>query len=405
MVTRSLGVLTVLVSLIGSAFSQDWPQWRGPDRDGKVSGFVAPVTWPQSLTQKWKIAVGSGDSTPALVAGKLYVFSRQGGDEVTRCLDAATGNEIWKDTFAVPPVSGPAARHPGPRSSPAVSDGKVVTLGVSGVLTCLDASTGKVLWRNQEYKGVPRFYTGSSPLIDGDLCVAQLGGPGNGAIVGLELATGNEKWKWTGESAAPGYSSPVLMTVSGVKQVIALTEKSIVGIDMVSGKLFWQQPFEAQGMAYNAATPIVDGQVVTYVGQGRGMKALRIIKDNGAYSGVEAWRNVQTSVQFSSPVLKEGELYAISDKGNLWCVSASTGETIWTDTAKRGGYGAMLDAGSVLIALTEKGEMVVFKPDEKQFTQIAALKVADTNTYAYPVISGKAIYIKDQDSLIMWNLE
>src|SRR5262249_49987430 len=165
----------------------------------RVAGFDAPKAWPKVLTQKWKVTVGRGDATPALVGDKLYVFTRQGGDEVLRCLDAAIGKELWQDKYEARPVTGPAGSHPGPRSSPAVADGKVVTLGVQGTLSCLDAGTGKVLWR-KDTKGVPRFFTASSPMIVDGLCVAQVGGGSTGSLVAYDLATGNEKWKWTGDS-------------------------------------------------------------------------------------------------------------------------------------------------------------------------------------------------------------
>jgi outer membrane protein assembly factor BamB len=399
---RSIRVAVGSVVLLTSvcALAADWPQWRGEQRDAKVSGFVAPQTWPTALTQKWKVSVGAGDATPALVGDKLYVFTRQGGDEVTLCLDAATGKELWKDTFAVAVIAGPAARHPGPRSSPAVADGKVVTLGATGVLSCLDASNGKVLWRNQEYKAVPRFYTASSPIIVDGMCVAHLGGPDKGALVALDLATGASKWTWAGEG--PGYASPVLLTAERTRQLVTLTDKSLVGISVADGALLWQVPFAPQGMAYNTATPIVDGQTVIYSGQGRGTKAAKIEKQGDAFAARELWANKDAATQFSSPVLKDGMVYAISDKGNLFCLDAATGQSVWTDTAKRGNYGPMLDAGSAVLALTEKGELIAIKPGQKQYTALGTIKVADTNTYAYPVMAGQSAYIKDQDSLTLW---
>ena len=167
MKNASLSMIAVVAALvlIGAtcAFAQDWPQWRGANRDGEVAGFTAPETWPKELTQKWKVTVGAGDATPALVGDKLYVFTRQGDDEVTLCLDADTGNELWRNTYAAQAVTGAAARHPGPRGSPAVGDGKVVTLGVGGVLSCLDAVNGKVVWRKDPFpKVVPKFFTSIS---------------------------------------------------------------------------------------------------------------------------------------------------------------------------------------------------------------------------------------------------
>ena len=119
---------------VSSISAQDWPQWRGMNRDGKVTGFKAPEKWPAALAKKWAAAVGNGDATPALVNNKLYVFTRIGAEEVIRCLDAESGKEIWLDKYAASAVTGPAASHPGPRSSPAVAQGKVITLGVGGVL-------------------------------------------------------------------------------------------------------------------------------------------------------------------------------------------------------------------------------------------------------------------------------
>src|SRR4051794_1876506 len=167
----------------------DWPQWRGPNRDGRVTDFKAPQTWPKELKQQWKQSVGGGDSTPAIVGDRVYVFSRQGSDEITRCLNAGTGKPVWEDKYSAVTVTGaPAGEHAGPRSSPAVAEGKVVTFGVGGVLSCLDANTGKVIWRKDSAKEFspawPAFYTAMSPLIVDGLCVAHLGGSAMGGMGG-----------------------------------------------------------------------------------------------------------------------------------------------------------------------------------------------------------------------------
>src|SRR5262249_42598273 len=149
-----------------------------------------------------------GVATPALVGDKLYVFSRQEGNEVIRCLAAADGKEIWADKYEAAGFNGPDSGFPGPRSSPAVADGKVVTLGVQGTLSCLDAASATVVWRKNDFKGaLPRFPPSSSPIIVDGLCIAQLGGDSKGAIVAYDLAKGDEKWKWTDDGTA--YASPV----------------------------------------------------------------------------------------------------------------------------------------------------------------------------------------------------
>jgi outer membrane protein assembly factor BamB len=353
------------------------------------------------------VPVGQGDATPALVGDRIFVFARQGGDEVTLCLNAADGKEIWRDKYPAPAISGPAARqHSGPRSSPAVAEGKVVTLGVNGALSCLDAASSKVLWRKEEIKGVPRFYTACSPIVADGLAIAHLGAQGSGALVAYDLASGNQKWKWDAEG--PGYASPVVMTAGGVKQIVTLTEKSAVGIGAADGKLLWSVPFAPKGMSYNAATPLVAGDTVIVTGQGRGTKALKIEKKGEAFAATEIWSNPEIAVQFNTPVLKDGQIFGLTDKSSLFCLNAQDGKTAWTDSAKRGagrGFGAIVDAGSELMLLPDNSELLVYKPDAKQFAQVAAIKVADTPTIAHPVLAGKAIYIKDQENLACYSVE
>ncbi|MFC1738592.1 PQQ-binding-like beta-propeller repeat protein [Planctomycetota bacterium] len=399
-----LAVCLILIST-SYAFAQDWPQWRGLKRDGKVSGFVVPEKWPEELTQKWKVTVGQGDATPALVGDKLYVFARQGEEEVTLCLNADDGKEVWRDKYAAQAVTGAAARHPGPRSSPAVEDGKVVTLGVGGVVSCLDAATGKLVWRKDPFpKVVPKFFTSMSPIIVDGFAIAHLGGQGNGAIIAYDLASGNEKWRWTDEG--PEYASPAMLTVGGTKQLVTLAEKNIVAVGVTDGKLLWQLPFEPQGRAYNAATPIVDGQTVIYTGSGRGTKAVKIEKQGDAFSAKELWSNSEIAPQFNTPVLKDNLLFGLSDSSNLFCINAQTGQTAWTDATEHGrGFAAIVDAGAVLLALPNTSELLVFKPDGKEYAEIARYKVADTPTYAHPIISGNRVFVKDQESVAMLVVE
>jgi outer membrane protein assembly factor BamB len=401
-ITAVAGLLAISASC---AQAQDWPQWRGPNRDGKASAFSAPNTWPKELTQKWKVTVGLGDATPALVGDKLYVFARQDADEVIRCLDAASGKELWQEKYAAPAVSGPAAsQHSGPRSSPAVAEGKVVTIGAGGVLSCVDAAKGKMLWHKDDFSGAwPRFYTASSPIITGGLCIAQLGSESNGGIVAYDLASGDQKWKWTGDGTA--YASPDLLTVDGTKMVVTLTAKKIVGLGVADGKLLWEAPFETRGMNYNAATPIVDGQTVIYTGAGRGTKAMKIEKTADGFAAKELWSNADNAVQFNSPVLKGGQIYGLSQKGVVFCLDAKDGKTLWTTELGGRGFGSVVDAGSVLLALTPKGELVVFEPSDKEYKKLASYKVADTETYAYPVAAGKGVFVKEKDSLSLWNIE
>jgi outer membrane protein assembly factor BamB len=396
----------VILICASCVFAQDWPQWRGAKRDGKVSGFKAPAQWPDELKLRWKTTVGSGDSTPALVGEKLYVFTRQGGDEVATCLETVSGEELWTDKYSAQAVTRPADSHPGPRSSPAVADGKVVTLGVGGVLSCLDAATGKVVWRKDPFpKVVPRFFTSFSPIIVDGMAIAHLGGQGNGAIIAYDLNTGNEKWRWGEEG--PDYGSPALLTVAGTKQIVSPTEKSIVGIGVADGKLLWQLPFAPPERAYNAATPIIDGQMVIITGKGRGTKAVKIEKLGDSFTAKELWSNPDLAPQYTSPVLRDGLLFGLTDGNKLYCINAKTGQTAWTDATARGsrGFGSIVSAGSCLMVLPNNSELIVYKPDGKEYSELAVIKVSETPTYAHPVIAGNRIFIKDQDTVTMFVVE
>ena len=442
--------------------AKDWPQWMGENRDGKAN-FTPPKTWPKELAQKWKVTVGDGVATPALVGDKLYVFSRQEGGEFLRCLDAASGKEIWKsEKHDVLPANGPAQSFSGPRCTPTVADGKVVTLGLRGAVTCYDAATGKQLWRKEDFKGsLPRFFTSASPVVADGLCVAQLGGNENGGVIAYDLATGDEKWKWTGDG--PSYASTMLMTVSGTKMVIAETDKKIVGLGLKDGKLLWETPFAVQGRGYNASTPLVDGNTLIYAGSGRGVTAVKIEKEGDAFVAKELWKNADNSVQFNTPVLKGGALYGMTANNEFFCITKD-GKTAWKAPLAsagsagesprpggppsnaqpggpgggrepgagpggpggreggpggpggpgrgrggggggRGGYGSIVDGGSVLLALTPASELVAFEPSEKEFKEVARVKVSSTPTYAFPIASGNRIFIKDQNDVILYAMQ
>jgi outer membrane protein assembly factor BamB len=412
-------VLAGCVLLLGAtcARAQDWPQWRGPSRDNKVTGFTEPKTWPKELTKKWSTKVGLGDASPVLVGDKIYAFTRDGQEEVVRCLDAATGEEKWKDKYEADAVTGPGARHPGPRSSPAAADGKVCTFGVGGVLSCYDADKGALLWR-KETKAHPQFFTSVSPIIVDGKCIAYIGGRGKGEVVAYDLANGDEKWKWSGDG--PAYGSPVLVTVGETKQIVTPTEKEVVGIDAADGKLLWKASYQAQ---YNSSTPVADGQTVICSGPpdmrggGKGgTTAFKIEKKDDGFAAAEAWTQPKTFAGiYNTPVLKNGLLYGLTVAGGggrmgqgptqIFCLKADTGDVLWTDETKRGQCGEILDAGSVLLALTSDTELLVFKPGDKKYEEVAKYKVADSETWAYPIIAGNRVFVKDKDSLTLWLIE
>ena len=415
-----VGPAFVIACFCPAARGGDWPQWRGPNRDAKATGFTAPATWPKELTKKWQVKVGEGVATPALVGDKLYVFSREGGKEVVRALDAGTGKELWKDEYETGGVQGPASGFSGPRSSPTVADGKVITLGVRGVLSCYDTG-GKLIWRKDAVeRSWPPFFVASSPIVVDGLCIAQLGGQGSGVVVAYELATGNEKWKWPGDT--PAYASPTLLTLGDTKVILAQTDRQIVGINVADGKQVWKTALAPPaggppkgksggkgggmgGRGYNAATPMVDGQTLIYSGAGRGTKVVKLEKKGDEVTATDVWTNPEIGVQFNTPVVKDGLVFGVTERNVLFCINKE-GKTAWTNEIKsERGYGSVVDVGPVLLALTPRSPLIVFEPTDKGFKEIASYKVTDTGSHAYPVVDGNRIYIKDQDSVILWTIE
>jgi outer membrane protein assembly factor BamB len=396
------GALSLTVTGLSA---QDWPQFRGPTRDNKVEGFKVPASWPKALKKQWTAPdIGIGASSPVLAGEKVYVFGLIGNEEVTTCLDAASGKPLWQDKYTAVPIKGPGNREPGPgtRSTPVVAEGKVCTLGAGGVVSCLDASSGKVVWRD-DTKSWPQFYTSSSPLIADGKCIVYAK-----ALTAYNLATGKPQWEWTGGKAP--YGSPVLATFDGVKQVVTCAFGSVVGVGFDDGKLLWQYEFGGTGYTGQYMTPLIHGDTVLFSAPGGkkgggGSIALKIAKQGDKFGATKVWQVKDTPYQYNTPVLHDGLVFGLSSGKSFFCMDAGTGKVLWTDSAKRGEAGAVLDAGSVMLALTGDSELVAFEPSAKAFKELAHYKVSTTTGLPYPIVSGNRVFVKGKDSLTLWTIE
>jgi outer membrane protein assembly factor BamB len=253
--------------------------------------------------------------------------------------------------------------------------------------------------------------------------VAQLGGGDKGGVVAYDLVSGEEKWRWEGGS--PAYASPTLLTVGGTRYVVAETENKIVALTLADGQLAWETPFVVEGRGYNASTPVVVGQTVCYAGSNRGATAVKFAREGNKLAATELWKNMENSVQFNTPIVKDGLLYGLTANNVFFCIDTKDGKTAWTAPLSpeeaaatgaqggggrgrgggRGGYGSLVDAGSVLLALTPASELIAFKPAAAGYEELARIKVSDTPTYAYPVVSGNRIFVKDQNDLALYTVD
>jgi len=241
-----------------------------------------------------------------------------------------------------------------------------------------------------------------SPIVVDDLAIFHLDGPNTGSVVAFDLATGRIQWRWDGDG--PAYASPVLATVEGSRQLVMLTDRNLIGLDVRNGQRLWNIEFIPSGMNYNAATPIVDGSVIYFAGAGRGSRAIRLEKNGDSFSVKDLWNNPDLAPQFNSPVLLNGRLFGLSQRGNLYCLDAATGKTLWVDENRYSGFGAILGSPRALFVMTERSGLIVFAPDSDTFQSLATFQVSSGPVYATPVIAGNRIYIKDAETLTLWQL-
>jgi outer membrane protein assembly factor BamB len=391
------------------ASAQDWPQWRGPNRDGVVADAKPRSTWPEGLQQSWQIEVGIGHSSPVVSGDRVFIFSRQEEQEVVRALKLADSTEIWRGSYAAPYELNPlAAGHgKGPKSTPVVADGRLFTLGIGGILSCWNADNGALLWRrkfSQRFKHTaPVYGTAMSPLVDGGKLIVHLGGNDQGELMALNAETGDAEWSWDGDG--PSYASPVVATWAGTRQVIAQTQSACVGVDLEDGKLLWKIQFKTD-YDQNAVTPVIAGESIICSGYNKGINRFRLEKDGDEWHTDEVWENKEVSLYMSSPVANGERLYGFShrQKGQLFAIDITTGQTLWTSDGRLADNASLVRTGNVIWALTTNGELIVFRDNSKQFEPLVRYKVADTPTWAHPVILPGSLLIKDETRLTRWKI-
>src|SRR5262245_20320096 len=401
--------LTALITMVAAlpGVSQDWSQWRGPNRDGVVSAPVLPSTWPEQLKLKWKMPVGIGHSSPVTVGRRVYVHSREQENEVVSCLDIESGKLLWRDAYPVAYTMNPAAAShgKGPKSTPVLSQGKLYTLGITGVLSCYDADTGKLRWRREFTKGPkstsPLYGTAMSPLVDRGLVIAHIGGHDSGAMTAFDSVTGEMRWTWATDG--PGYASPTVVDFGGVRQIVTQTQKHIVGLKADTGMYLWEIPFETQ-FVQNIVTPVLYKKTLIFSGIDKGIFGIDVVLRR-QWATDRTWYNPDVSMYMNSPVLSGDYLYGLSNKrkGQFFCMDARTGKVQWITNGREGDNAAIVRAGQFLFLLTDGADLIVAKDNPAQFEIVKKYHVAESPTWAHPVVTGRGILIKDSTTIALWS--
>ena len=323
-----------------------------------------------------------------------------------RALDAATGKTVWETSYPAPFNMNPAtAKHgPGPKSTPTYSDGRLFTLGISGIVTAFDAQTGKILWQKPKGPTEPLYHTSQSALVDRGVVILHVGGDKEGALTAFDPATGTVKWSWTGD--APAYGSPILADIAGTRQVIVFSRDNLVGVDASNGQLLWKTPYQSRATT-NAITPLVyGGNTVIVSGQGTPLTAYTISKSNNQWTAEKAWENPQLSLSFSNAVLVGDAVFSMSamNSGQFFWADAKTGKTLWTSNPRQASNAAIVRSGNLLFVLKDDAELMVARSAPGGFEPLKTYTVANSATWPAPSFSGNRIFVRDISTLALWTV-
>ena len=400
-------VLMVGVMLLPRiAAAQDWPQWRGPSRDGLVSAFDVPALWPSGLTEQWKVEVGLGYAAPILIGDRIYMYTRQDEDEVMLALDAGSGETLWRTSYPAPFQMNPAtAGHgAGPKSTPTYADGRLFTLGMSGIVTAFDAESGRQLWQQPGGTAQPMFHTAMSPVVDGNLMIVHVGGHDDGALTAFDVATGTIRWRWDGDG--PAYGSPIAVELEGVRQVVTFTQENFVGVSAATGELLWLRPFTTQSTT-TSQTPHVYQNDVIEAGRGNGITRFRVLREGNAWTTENLWHTDAVSLHMTNGIIVDGVLFGLShlNRGQYFGLDLGTGEVLWTSAPRQAENAAIVYAGTTIFSLEDDAELVVVPSSRTGFEPVQRYDVATSATWAPPTLAGNRVFIKDVDSLTLWTVD
>jgi outer membrane protein assembly factor BamB len=390
--------LLALISIIASA--ADWPQWRGPNRDGISAETGLLQSWPQGGPRVvWQIkGLGQGYSSLAIVKDRIYTQGQRGNQEFVIAFDAKTGKQLWETATSRAYRND---RGDGPRGTPTVDGDRLYAMTGDGVVVCLNTDTGKPVWTQnvaETYGGsIPNWGYSESPLIDGNRLIVMPGGRG-ASLVSLDKLTGKLQWKTGSDSA--GYSSAIVANVDGTRQVLALSGNSAMGVMEDNGELLWRYT-KVSNRTANIATPIYhDGNVFVSTDYGTGCALLKL----GPKTMSEVYFNSEMKNHYSSSVLVGDMLYGFSSS-ILTAMNFKTGAVAWKNRSV--GKGSVIYADKRIYALGENGGVGLIDPSPEAYKQISAFDIQKGSlpTWSPPVIADGKLYLRDQDNLMCFDIK
>lgn len=389
---------THAVALTGA----DWPGFRGPHRDGIVTGVRIKTDWTSTPpVQLWRRPVGPGWSSFAVRDGLLYTQEQRGDFEVVACYDEATGKPVWthRDAARFWESNGGA----GPRGTPTLHDGRVYTFGATGILNALDAGSGAVVWtRNAASDAgakVPGWGFASSPLVVGDIVIVAAAGK----LAAYDLASGTPRW--FGPTGGDSYSSPQLATIDGVAQILLMSAPGATSVAPADGKLLWKYSWPSDTRIMQPAITADGGLLITSGDAmgGIGMRRIAVAHGPAGWTTEERWTSAGLKPGFNDSVVDDGYVFGFNG-GILACIGVKDGARMW----KGGRYGqgqlVLLLDQSVLLVLSEEGELALVKAAPGQFTELAHFPALEGKTWNHPVVAGDILLVRNDREMAAFRL-
>ena len=408
--------------LATTALAGDWPQWRGPARDGHAPGDqITLSTLPKQPTALWTIPIGNGQASPIVAAGRVFYLDEQQGQETAHALDLATGKEIWQTPFD---QSEQFANNygTGPRCTPLVDGDRLYVQSCRGEFRCLATADGKTIWRTNFEKdwatpffgnkkenapeaketAARRHGNNGSAAIDGDRIFVPVGSPTKGTLVAFDKKTG--KVLWTAGSDNTAYSSIVVATLAGTRQAVHLTADALMGVDVTSGKILWRTPVKT-GAKRHVLTPLIAGDTVTLASSSVGLTKFEIKHEAGAFKINEAWKNDRLKITLATPVLVGGHLYGLGQgsKTDFVCVDFNTGEIKWSQPGFVD-YAAVIAVGDKLLVQSSSGELLLLNANPQKFAELGRTQACGT-TWSHPAFADGKLILRDKKQLFALALQ
>jgi outer membrane protein assembly factor BamB len=392
----------------------DWPQWRGPGRDGHIPAAEPPLaSLPAEARVIWKMPAGTGLASPVVAGDRVAVFDHAGGQEVLRVLNRKTGAEMWR--AEVDATFTDAQSPPGPRCTPVIDGDTVFVQSGRGELQCRRLADGQLVWRTRftddfgavfigergNTPGAARHGNTGSPLVHGGHLIASVGGLKGAGIVCFDKNSGRVVWKSLDEQAA--YAAPILARIGEADQVVDFMVRGVFAVNPASGRLLWHFPMET-AYARHVTTPVVWKDRVAVASHQAGLVGIRVVRNGEDWAAEQAWLNQEAAMNYASPVRVGEHLYGLGPRRNIICVSLQTGEIAWSQegyfqSAPDKAHAGFLVSGNHLLMLADSGELVLFGASPAGFQEKGRLQVCGFN-WCNPAYADGQLFLRDQKEFL-----